>query len=192
MNSELDPQQLRAVVARASCHDPDAWEQLYLHCRPRLLRYARRRLSTMQEAEDAVSDTLLRAIERIETFTWQGGGFDAWMYGILRNVLSETYRRAGRSDRLRQRGRSEIDLTVARPEPPPTERLEAAEDAAILRSAFSRLSGPDQDLLEMLVVGGISTEEVAMVLGKKPGTVRMARSRALDRLRHAWRSCDDA
>jgi RNA polymerase sigma-70 factor, ECF subfamily len=33
------------------------------------------------------------------------------------------------------------------------------------------------------VVAGLSSEEVATVMGKRPGAVRMAQARALDRLR---------
>jgi RNA polymerase sigma-70 factor (ECF subfamily) len=38
-------------------------------------------------------------------------------------------------------------------------------------------------LLELRVVAELSTDEVASVLGRKPGAVRMAQSRALTRLR---------
>jgi RNA polymerase sigma-70 factor (ECF subfamily) len=45
------------------------------------------------------------------------------------------------------------------------------------------LSDDDRELLDLRVVGGLSADEVASVLGKQPGAVRMAQSRALDRLR---------
>ena len=59
----------------------------------------------------------------------------------------------------------------------------ADEEAAELRSAVRLLSDEDQEVLELRVVGGLAAEEVAGVIGKSPGAVRMAQSRALSRLR---------
>ena len=39
---------------------------------------------------------MLRAFNRIAAFTWQGAGFDAWLYGIARNVVQEAHRHSGR------------------------------------------------------------------------------------------------
>lgn len=190
MANQLDPQDLRETVRRAMANDPDAWESLYRHCRPRLLRYARSRLSTTQQAEDAVSDTVLRAMERIDTFTWQGAGFDAWLFGILRNVVLESYRGQERTRRLARRA-DEIDLT-RRHSSDVSEGLERAEDAAALRAAFTTLGEDDRELLELRVVGGLTSDAAATVLGKSPGAVRMAQTRALDRLRAALRTINNA
>ncbi len=191
MGAELDPEALRAEVARAGRGDPDAWERLYRHCHPRLLAYARRRLPTTEAAEDAVSEAMMRGIERIDSFTWRGAGFDAWMYGILRNVVHEAHRRSGRSSPLRLHQSGADD----REDPAATDaglRLETAEEAASVRAAFDTLSPADRELLELRVVGGLSADEVGEVLGKQAGAVRMAQSRALERLRRALAERDDA
>ena len=192
MDGELDPGVLRAVVARAAAHDPDAWEQLYRHCHPRLIRYARRRLPTSEAAEDAVSETMMRAIQGVEAFTWRGAGFDAWMYGILRNVVLETHRRAGRAERLLRRQSADIDLRDQSVAVDLPHGVESADEAAALRSAFATLSPADRELLELRVVGGLSADETGEVLGKRAGAVRMAQSRALERLRRALEERDDA
>lgn len=86
---------LRNLVSRAAVGDPDAWEALYRRAYPRLFAYTRRRLRSDHETDDAVSETMLRALNRIATFTWKGAGFDAWLYGIARNVVLETQRHQG-------------------------------------------------------------------------------------------------
>ena len=83
---------LHALVARAARRDPDAWEALYRRMHGRLVAYARRRLPSGDLAEDAVAEAMARAIDRIDGFTWQGAGFDAWLYGVLRNVVRESQR----------------------------------------------------------------------------------------------------
>ena len=52
-----------------------------------------------------------------------------------------------------------------------------------MRDAFDRLGADDREVLELRVHGGLSSVEVGRLLGKQPGTVRMAQARALDRLR---------
>ena len=53
----------------------------------------------------------------------------------------------------------------------------------MLRAAFERLDRDERELLELRVVAGLSSAEVADVLGKQPSAVRMAQKRALARLR---------
>ena len=94
-DEEVDDE--RQLVARAVRNDPDAWEVLYRRAYVGLFAYARRRLSSDAAAEDAVSETMIRALDRISTYTWRGAGIDAWLTGILRNVVLESYRRDGRA-----------------------------------------------------------------------------------------------
>ncbi len=81
--------ELRTVVELAVARDADAWASLYRRAYPGLFAYARRRLRSEHEADDAVSETMLRALNQIDTFTSKGAGFDAWLYSIARNVIRE-------------------------------------------------------------------------------------------------------
>ncbi|MFT3767472.1 MAG: sigma factor-like helix-turn-helix DNA-binding protein [Minicystis sp.] len=78
-------------------------------------------------------------------------------------------RRRRTTRRVTTRGRSNLLL--------------GAEASSAVRAAFHRLSAFDQEVLELRVVAGLSSDEVAAVLGKKSGAVRMAQARALERLR---------
>lgn len=189
---ELEPDALREVVARAVTRDPDAWEQLYRHCHPRLFSYACRRLPTHEAADDAVSETMTRALRRIDDFTWQGAGFDAWMYGIARNVVLESRRSDGRRSALADRQIHEARTDARGDEVDPETVVSVAGERAMVRAAFERLSDDDKEILELRIVGGLTADAVADVVGKRPGAVRMAQSRALDRLRIAVKELDDA
>ncbi|MGH2739705.1 MAG: RNA polymerase sigma factor [Actinomycetota bacterium] len=169
-------QELRDLVRRARSGDPDAWEVLYVRAYARLRSYARRRLPTADDAEEAVSETMMRAFDRIKAFTWRGAGFDAWMYGICRNVILEANRARGQSA-------SAVSSLVPEQEPGPEDFLLNEEEARTVRAAFGQLHPEEQEVLELRVVGGLTAKEVGAVIGKRPGAVRMAQSRALDRLR---------
>jgi RNA polymerase sigma-70 factor (ECF subfamily) len=167
----------RALVERARHGDEAAWDALYRAVYPRLLAYAQRRLSTTDASRDAVSEAMTRAVAKIDRFTWTGGGFEAWLFGILRHVVLDAQRTAGR--------RAHIPMVIeqASDEPGPLDLVLGDEEVAAVRAAFARLDPADQELLELRVVSGLSAEEVAAVVGKRPGAVRMAQSRALARLR---------
>ena len=161
------------LVERARRGDPSAWEQLYRLAYPRLLAYASGRLDR-EAARDAVAETMSRAVASIERFRWRGVGFDAWLFGILRHVVADAHR------------------AMNRPPPPasraiapagPLDALVDGEDVAAVRRAWEQLRPDERELLELRVVAGLSAAEVAVVLGKRPGAVRMAQSRVLSRLR---------
>lgn len=177
---------LRVLVGRAAGGDADSWEVLFRRSYPRIFSFARRRLSSDHAADDAVSETMLRALDRIESFTWQGAGFDAWLYGIARNVIHETHRSTRRTTPVAE---PDVDLTAVQA-PGPLEGLVAAEQRQQVRQAFARLSAEEQELLELRVVMGLDAEAVGEVVGRQAGAVRMAQSRALGRLRTFLREVD--
>lgn len=175
MNGDKGVNDERHLVALAVANDPDAWETLYRRAYPGLFAYARRRLSSDEAADDAVSEAMIRALDRIGSFTWQGAGFDAWLTGILRNVVLETYRRDRRP--------VPVAAFVAGDAGGPLDQVVAQEEQVAVRAAFDRLAPHEQEVLELRLVQGLSAEGVGEVLGRGAGAVRMAQSRAVGRLR---------
>ena len=165
----------RQLVAGAVRKDPDAWEALYRRAYVGLFVYARRRLSCDAAAEDAVSETMIRALDRISTFTSRGAGIDAWLTGILRNVVLESYRHDGRT--------APVAAFVDGGSAGPLDHVIDQEEHLGVRAAFERLAPLEQEVLELRVVQGLSAEGVGEVLGRGAGAVRMAQSRAVGRLR---------
>lgn len=175
--------ELRELVEGARRGDERAWEQLFRRCYPGMLFFARRRTYNAEMAMDAVSETFGRAVAGIGRFEWQGGGFDGWIYGILRHVLLDDQRKAFR--------RASRPLPIHAPiETEVTDALVSEAEAEQVQVAFMRLDPEEQELLELRVVSGLSAAEVAVVLGKKAGAVRMAQSRALAHLRALLESGD--
>lgn len=173
------PEPIAELAEAARGGDPGAWEELYLLVYPRLVAFAQRRLDP-EQAKDAVAETMARAVAGIGRVTWGSGGVEGWLFGILRHVVTDEHRRRARSTgggaSLEAEGR---DLAE------PSDALLADEEAVLVRAAFARLDQSDQELLHLRVVAGLSSEAVATIVGKRPGSVRMAQARALARLRAA-------
>jgi RNA polymerase sigma-70 factor (ECF subfamily) len=163
-------------AAAAEDHGPPAWAEIYENARDGLYRYARRRLASDHAADDAVSETMARAIHGIDRLAYVGAGAGVrpWLYGILRNVVNEQRRTAVRT----------VGWGVVDPAPPePVEHVLAGEEAAVVRRAFDRLGPDERELLSLRVVAGLSAADVARAQGRSAGAVRMAQKRALGRLR---------
>ncbi len=57
------------------------------------------------------------------------------------------------------------------------------DDAEVVAAALGRLAAEDRELVELKVFGGLTFQEVAVVLGLPPGTVATRYRRALESLR---------
>ena len=163
------------LVERARGGDQAAWAGIYRLAYPRLLAFAQRRLGSPDAGRDAVSETMVRAVAGIANYRYNDDGITPWLFGICRNVVAEAQRRDRRF------------VGIEPPEqavnPDPAGRLIAEQDGDIVRRAFSRLDPKERELLELRVLGQLSSEQAAAALGMKPGAVRMAQMRALARLR---------
>jgi RNA polymerase sigma-70 factor, ECF subfamily len=164
----------RTLVDRARAGDTSAWEALYRRAFPKLLAYARARLDE-EGARDAVAETMSRAVAEIHRFRWADKAIDAWLFGILRHVVTDAHRAQGRS--------RHVPESAPGAAPGPLDQVVLSEDHEAVRFAFARLSPSDREVLELRVVAGLPVEEVALVLDRKAGAVRMAQSRALSRMR---------
>ena len=168
------------MVDAARGGDEEAWEDLYRRLYPRLRAYLSRRLGPAA-AEDAVSETMARAIAGVGLFRDGPAGLDGWIFGIARRVAADHYRRAGRHRRQLDAGHRLLPGPEG--DGGSLDGLVRDDDHRAVRRHFERLPAPERELLELRVVAGLSADETASVLGKRPGAVRTAQSRALARLR---------
>lgn len=88
----------RKLAAGAMAGDEAAFRALYRRHTPRLWPLLRRMLGgpgTRPEAEDAVQETWIRAVEALPSFRWEAA-FSTWLTGIALNCAREALRRRDR------------------------------------------------------------------------------------------------
>ena len=142
---------------------PVDWEALVTQNEDRLYRAALAILGDPQEAEDAVQDAFVRYLEKAPADLENSS---AWLMRVLVN---------GCKSRLRLAWRRVGPLPEMLPTPGPEERQELEELFA--------LPPEDRVAIHLHYYEGYSTDEIAQILGCRPGTVRSRLSRARDRLR---------
>ncbi len=91
MSTQMDDDE-SDLLARARAHDPDAWEAIYRRAYPGLVAFARRRLATREQADDAVSEVMARAIGRS---TASSSGPPASTVGCTGSFATWCWRRTG-------------------------------------------------------------------------------------------------
>lgn len=128
-----------------------------------LVRYLRRR-STVQDAEEVMSEVLLTLWRRLDAVP-QGEPLP-WCYAVARRALAN-HRRAGRRrlalvDRLYRQPRYEPEAEAEHPE---------------LTAAVARLSEADRELILLWSWEGLEPREIAQVLDTTPNAVSLRLSR---------------
>jgi RNA polymerase sigma-70 factor, ECF subfamily len=151
---------------------------LYRSLQPQVLRFLRARVP--QDAEDIASQAWLEIARSLPRFSGGEDDFRGLVFTIARRRLA---------DHRRATGRRPVDLVgpevltgITDGAAPDDEVLAGlAGDAAARRVA--ELLSPDQaEVVLLRVVAGLSVDEVAALLGKRPGTVRVLQHRALRHL----------
>jgi RNA polymerase sigma-70 factor (ECF subfamily) len=162
-----------AVLAAASGGDPDAFAQLWRTTHPLLLRYLR--LTAGDAAEDIASETWLKVMRNLNSFTGDEQAFRAWLTVVGRNAARDHARSAVRRP----------ETPAAEPPPLQVGGPDAADEAlenlgteSALR-LLATLPPAQAEMVALRVVVGLEPAEVARIVGRSPGAVRVAVHRAL-------------
>jgi RNA polymerase sigma factor, sigma-70 family len=171
--------------------DPARFEALYRKYLAQVYSFAFYELRDHHEAEDATERTFLSALSSLGRFEERarpadGEGtstFRVWLFQIARNAVAET----GRRRRRRREEPLEAAVTVA--DPLDVEAIAVLNDAT--NSAVHAISHLPDDRRRAVVlrfVDEMSTQEIAGILGRSEGAVRVLIHRAL---RSVARELDD-
>ena len=168
-------------------------QERMLRAIPSMRAFARSLCRNRDRADDLVQETLLRAIDRIETFE-NGSNLEAWLFTIMRNKFNSDYRKAKLMVQDED-GRIVETLAV----PPEQVGWAIARD---LREGLGKLPPDQRRALFLVGAEGLSYDEAAVIAGSHVGTIksRVSRARAAletflsgDRVSNAKRAaCDQS
>lgn len=168
--------EIAEILDKARRGEHEAMTTLCARFHPKIMRYMRYRVGE-QAAEDLTGDVFLRVIRSIAR---QNGSFTAWLYKIAANVVNDHIRD------LKTHPAIAMDENTQ----PQTEAVASGNSPAQsagrkldLESALGLLTDDQRQLVTLKFVQGLSNEEVAEVLDRTPGAVRVLQFRALSALR---------
>ena len=162
------------TIRRARELDPGALAEIYERYFEGIYRYLYTRLGHQADAEDLTEQVFLKMVDAIPGYKLKGVPFSSWLYRIAHNLLVDRYRRSGREpvelqDHVQDR-RSYGDPEVS---------LQTNEDRAELFQAIRKLTPEQQQVIAMRFIDNLDVDEVASLMGRRPGAIHSMQHRAL-------------
>lgn len=171
------PEGFDARMAAAKAGDEAAFVELFRSVQPALLRY----LATLGGplADDVASDTWVSVVKGLPKFVGDESGWRSWVFTIAHSRLRDAQRKAARTPfpvdaeehLLSQDAGVDVGAEVA--------EIFSTEAALALIGTLPR---EQAEAVLLRHVAGLDVAEVARLLGKRAGTVRVATHRGLKRL----------
>jgi RNA polymerase sigma-70 factor (ECF subfamily) len=168
-----------ALVERAQAGDGAAFGLLYDRYVDTVFRFIYFRVGSRPLAEDLTADTFLRALKRINSFTWQGRDLGAWLVTIARNLVADHFK----SGRYRLEVTTGDVLDADHPDRGPEGSPEVAvvdhiTNVALL-GAVRQLNPEQQECIVLRFLHGFSVAETAQAMGKNEGAIKALQYRAV-------------
>jgi RNA polymerase sigma-70 factor (ECF subfamily) len=161
------------LLHRAKSLDQGALAQVHEQYYDAIYRYMSFRVNDLQTAEDLTSEVFIRFLHAIQQKKAPQNTIRGWLYGTASLILKEYYRKKKRTQ-LTELSESLPGEAVA-----PTERLEVQENKAALREAMTNLTDEQQKVLALRFGYEMPVREVAEMMNKSEGSVKMLQVRAI-------------
>ncbi len=161
---------LRVVIERAQAGDTAAFDRLIIIHQRKVVSTAWRVLGNQEDAMDAAQEVFIKLHRYLHTFRTDQD-FNAWLYRLIINACHDTRKRRPRHISLEEeRERGNLDHLRS------SDDVEASamvsQDETIIAAALETLSPKEKAALVLRDLEGLTTEEVAKILGSSATTVR--------------------
>jgi RNA polymerase sigma-70 factor (ECF subfamily) len=183
--SMTNERRARDLVDRAKAGDGAAFDELVALHRRRIEGLIRTRLGARLEHEvegdDVLQETILKALESIGRFSWQGeDSFMRWIGTIAENII--------RSAARKEKRRHEIPLAKDLPGADPSQSHVIRRDERFERfqEAFDALDPDARQVIHLARIQGMPIKEVAQTIGRTPNATSILLYRALIKLRNQF------
>ena len=152
----------------------DLYEQYY----DRITRYVAARIGNRDDAEDMAGDVFLRALDSLGTFEQRGVPLQAWLFKVAHNLVVDYYRRHSR--------RQSVPLDEALPLPGKSDPAGEVEHRMTMERVYQsleQLNPAQREVVALRFMGGLSSEEAGVVMGRTSGAIRELQRTAIKALR---------
>jgi RNA polymerase sigma factor (sigma-70 family) len=159
-----------------------AWAEIYDDLAPVMLGYVRARGAS--EPDDLVGEIFLQIVRDLSSFDGSETEFRSWAFTIAHHrLLDDGRRRARRPVQPVEPGQLAEALGQGDAE---AEALEALGTDRV-RKLLATLTADQQDALLLRVVADLSVDDIARIMGKRPGAVKALQRRGLANLQKEMR-----
>jgi RNA polymerase sigma-70 factor, ECF subfamily len=165
-----------ALLDAARQGDETAFGALWRDANPGLVRYLR--LVAGDAAEDLAADTWLSAVRGLRRFHGDEASWRSWLFTIARRRAVDASRRRWRQPLTTELTDDQREAGEALAPDSADEAIQAFDTRAAL-ALVAELPPLQGEVIMLRVVAGLAVEDVARMLGRSPGAVRVAAHRGL-------------
>ncbi len=173
--------------AQGAARGPEALEKLCQREWRSVFLLVRSAVHDRAEAEDLTQEVFYRALRALDRYQDTGHGFRAYLSTIARNLIRDRWKRKVPTQvglqYLPELGSSELG---------PEERSLLLSDSRRVFDAILDLSPDYQQVILLRIAEGRSTAEVAELMHRSQGAVRVLQHRAIAAIRHQLQKGSDA
>jgi RNA polymerase sigma-70 factor (ECF subfamily) len=165
------------LLERAREYDAQALAEIYDRYAESIYRYVYRFVGDASLAEDLTSEVFLKLLQVLGTSRAPRTQLQGWLYRVARNLAVDWYRQQAKgvqfslNEELTPSGDSAVT------------RLEQQELHQDLIEAINKLTPSQQQVIVLRFGEGRKIGEVARLMGKSEGSVKLMQYRAMKRLR---------
>ena len=167
------------LIQQAQAGDRSAFAALYSRHQQAVFTYLYYRLGDQSAAEDLAAEVFVRMVSKISHYRQQGRPLLAWLYTIARNLLADHYRQTGQVEFL------PLDEKLTAETGNPVAEIDQKLTAELIEQSLHHLTEPQRQVIIGRFVEGRSIAEMATILGKTEGAVKVLQYRALGALQRA-------
>ena len=172
------------LVAGSLAGDEEAFGQLYDKYADSIYRFILVRVSNQEEAQDLTSEVFLKSWQYLSSAEKTIENFKALIYRVARNLVIDFYR----SKKNFALSLSDLEWgKLIDEESSLPDDVAKKDELAQIYKALEKIDSAQRDLLLMRYFDDLSVPEIAAVLGKSQGAVRVAMHRALRELKSVLR-----
>jgi RNA polymerase sigma-70 factor (ECF subfamily) len=160
-------------IKAAQAGDLAAFRELIVLHQRQVLLTAFRLLGQLDLAQDAAQEVFLRLHKYLHRFK-EERNFAPWLYQMILNVCRDLRRQSQKNQAVSLEELSlDENFEISTPMPDPQAQFLQAEKRRLVGIALERLPEKEREAIVLRDIEGLSTKEVAGILGSTEGTVRV-------------------
>lgn len=167
------------VLYRIRKGDTESFGRIFDFYHEKIYRFVYLKVATIQDAEDIVAETFLKAWQYIKEGK-KIASLQAFLYQVARNLVVDFYRRKGTPTE----SLDDVEITIAdRSDLSLEEKMVLKSDMTKVEGALRTLKDTYREVIVLHFLNELSLSETAKVIGKTPGATRVLLHRGMKALK---------
>lgn len=171
----------KKIILKAK-KDIKSFDIIYRKYYPKINNFVFHRVNGEAEKNDIISNVFFKAMKRLPLYRFKDSrncAFSSWLFKIAVNEINQYYRNIKREERIKNNLKNN---------PQPVSQTLSEIDFDIVKEKMRNLSLYEQHLISLRFFEKMKNKEIAQILGKKEGTIKVQVHRTINKLRKLLRA----